>query len=112
MTVNYLPRLPYKYVGSTNFITFIQILTALVQDAQVRWSALAERLGVSAPAIADRLRRLEAIGVIAGYAAQLSGEKLGIDLTAFVSVTLEHPQYCQEFMNYVQASDRVPFRSH
>jgi Lrp/AsnC family transcriptional regulator, leucine-responsive regulatory protein len=90
----------------------IQILTVLVQDARVRWSALAERLGVSAPAIADRVRRLEAIGVIAGYAAQLSGEKLGIDLTAFVSITLEHPQYRQGLIDYVNASDRVQSCHH
>ncbi len=90
----------------------IQILTVLIRDARVRWSALAEQFGVSAPAIADRVRRLEAIGVIAGYAAQLSGEKLGIDLTAFVVVTLEHPRYRQGLVDYVQECDRVQSCHH
>ena len=90
----------------------IQILTVLMRDARVRWSALAERFGVSAPAIADRVRRLENVGVIVGYAAQLSGEKLGIDLTAFIMVTLEHPQYRQGLIDYVQASDRVQSCHH
>lgn len=90
----------------------IQILTVLMRNARVRWSALAEQLGVSAPAVADRVRRLESIGVIAGYAAQLNGEKVGIALTAFIMVTLEHPQYRQGFLDYVQANECVQSCHH
>ena len=88
------------------------ILSVLVREGRVRWSALAERVGVSSPAIADRVRRLEAAGIITGYTAQLSAEALGIDLTAFVSVTLEHPKFRQGFIAYVQASDCVQSCHH
>ncbi|MEL7352500.1 MAG: AsnC family transcriptional regulator, partial [Cyanobacteria bacterium J06560_5] len=43
------------------------ILAALIASGRVRWSTLAEQLGVSPPAIADRVRRLETAGVIEGY---------------------------------------------
>lgn len=89
-----------------------RILSSLVREGRVRWSALAERFGVSSPAVADRVRRLEAAGIITGYAARLSAEALGIDITAFVSVTLEHPKYRQGFIAYVQASDCVQSCHH
>lgn len=89
-----------------------EILAVLIHDARVRWSTLAEQLGVSAPAIADRVRRLETTGIITSYAAQLSAEKLGLDITAFVSVTLDHPQFRQEFIKYVQTADRVQSCHH
>ena len=89
-----------------------KILATLTQDGRVRWSTLADLLGVSAPAIADRVRRLESAGIIAGYTAQLSAEALGVDLTAFVSVTLEHPQYRQSFINFVQESCHVQSCHH
>lgn len=81
-----------------------QILTVLISEGRVRWSALAEQLGVSPPAIADRVRRLEKAGVIEGYTVQLNAEKLGLALSAFALVTLEHPSHRQGFLDYVQAS--------
>lgn len=88
------------------------ILTALMVEGRVKWSALAERFGVSAPAIADRVRRLEKTGVLVGYTAKLDPELLGFGLTAFVTVTLEHPQYRQRFVDYVTATDQVQSCHH
>ena len=78
----------------------------------MKWSALAEQFGISAPAIADRVRRLENANVITGYAARLNAEKLGIDLTAFISVTLDHPRYRQGFVAYVEAADNIQSCHH
>lgn len=89
-----------------------RILNALTQEGRVRWSALAERFGVSSPAIADRVRRLESAGIITGYTARLSAEALGVDLTAFVSVTLEHPKFRQRFIEYVRSSPCVQSCHH
>lgn len=88
------------------------ILTVLMVEGRVKWSALAEQFGVSAPAIADRVRRLEKAGVLVGYAAQLNAELLGFGLTAFVMVTLEHPRHRQGFVNYVMANNRVQSCHH
>ncbi|MEM8504853.1 MAG: Lrp/AsnC family transcriptional regulator [Cyanobacteria bacterium P01_D01_bin.1] len=88
------------------------ILTALMVEGRVKWSALAERFGVSAPAIADRVRRLEKAGVLVGYTARLNSELLGFGLTAFVMVTLEHPQHRQRFVDYVNANNRVQSCHH
>ncbi len=89
-----------------------QILSALVENGRIRWSALAEQLGVSPPAIADRVRRLEKAGVIEGYAVRLNAEKLGLGLNSFVSVTLDHPSHRQAFVDYVQASVAIASCHH
>lgn len=88
------------------------ILTALMVDGRVKWSALAERFGVSAPAIADRVRRLEKAGILVGYTARIDAESLGFGLTAFVVVTLEHPRHRQGFVDFVEANERVQSCHH
>lgn len=89
-----------------------RLLSALVKEGRVRWSALAEQLGVSPPAIADRVRRLENAGIIKGYTVQLNSEKLGLALSAFVMVTLEHPRHRQGFLDYVQGHRAIEACHH
>jgi Lrp/AsnC family leucine-responsive transcriptional regulator len=62
------------------------------------WAELAELLGLSAPATADRVRRLEERGVIRGYAALVSPEAVGLCLTAFVAVSLDRPKDRRAFL--------------
>ncbi|HEY7123976.1 MAG TPA: Lrp/AsnC family transcriptional regulator [Ktedonobacterales bacterium] len=67
-----------------------QILQALQEDARVSFSELGRRVGLSAPAVAERVRRLEEAGVISGYHAQVNMEKIGLTLSAFIRVSLSH----------------------
>ncbi len=89
-----------------------KILSALTLDGRVKWTALADEFGVSAPAIADRVRRLERAGVIAGYTTWLNADELGLTLTAFVTVTLSQPQHRQAFIDYVQANPSIQSCHH
>ena len=90
----------------------IKLLAALSLSGRVRWSALAEQFGLSPPAIADRIRRLEQIGAIRGYTALLDAQKLGVNLTAFIAVTLAHPQHRQAFIDYVQSKPQIQSCHH
>ncbi|KUZ37764.1 Lrp/AsnC family transcriptional regulator [Burkholderia territorii] len=62
------------------------ILAALAEDARIATSELARQIGLSAPATADRVRRLEAQGVIAGFTVGLDPRALGYTLQAIVRV--------------------------
>src|SRR5919108_4684637 len=75
--------------------------------ARESWTRLGEILGVTGPAAAERVRRLEERGVIRGYAALLDPESVGARLTAFVAVTLEHPKYRRAFLKRVEALAEV-----
>jgi len=79
----------------------LQILRSLMSDGRKAWSELATELGLSPPAAADRVRRLEQNGVIRGYRAVIDPESVGCHLTAFVAVTLEKPQHRERFLKRI-----------
>jgi len=62
------------------------LITALAEDARTPVSELARRVGLSAPGTADRLRRLEAQGVIGRFTVELEPRALGYTLQAIVRV--------------------------
>ena len=64
------------------------ILRLLAAEGRISTTDLAARVGLSKTPVAARMRRLEAEGVILGYAAQLSARRLGLDHVAFVEVRL------------------------
>jgi Lrp/AsnC family transcriptional regulator, leucine-responsive regulatory protein len=66
-----------------------RILQALQSDGRMTYDELARQAGLSASAALRRVRRLEEIGVIVAYAARIDAAKLGLSLTAYISVRLE-----------------------
>lgn len=68
------------------------ILAALQQDARLSFHQLGRLVGLSAPATAERVRRLEEAGVIAGYRAVVPPEMIGLAITAFVRLTGVSPE--------------------
>jgi DNA-binding Lrp family transcriptional regulator len=65
------------------------ILTALLEDGRQSQVELAERVPLSATAIARRIRALEERGVISGYQAQVSRAALGLTMMAIVQISLK-----------------------
>jgi Lrp/AsnC family leucine-responsive transcriptional regulator len=61
-----------------------RLLAELQQDARISWAELGRRVGLSTPAVADRVRRLEVAGIITGYHATLNAVKVGLPVTAIV----------------------------
>ncbi|WP_322031856.1 Lrp/AsnC family transcriptional regulator [Paraburkholderia sp. J76] len=62
------------------------LLAALAEDARASAADLARHVGLSAPSTSERLRRLEAQGVIGGYTVQIDPRALGYTLQAIVRV--------------------------
>jgi DNA-binding Lrp family transcriptional regulator len=67
----------------------VDILNALQRNAHVKAVELAEGLGISPSPLYRRIRLLEQAGVITNYATLLSQEKVGLPVSAYVSVALE-----------------------
>ena len=84
-----------------------KVLRHLMLQGRMTWSELANLLELSAPATADRVRRLEERQVIKSYAALVNPEAIGCHLTAFIAVTLEHPQYREGFLQKIQQLPEV-----
>lgn len=63
-----------------------RLLAELQQDARLSMAELGRRVGLSAPAVAERVQRLEAQGVIRGYRAVVDPVALGYTLGAFIRI--------------------------
>src|SRR3982750_4014046 len=66
-----------------------RILRALQADGRMIYDALAAQVSLSPSATLRRVKRLEGAGVIAGYVALVSPERVGLGLTAYLNVRLE-----------------------
>jgi len=88
------------------------ILGRLIADARAAWAAIAAELGLSAPAVAERVKRLQLRGVIRGFHAVLDPVSLGLGLTAFVAVTLTHPRNRAPFLTMVRKQAEVKEAHH
>jgi len=62
------------------------ILTLLAADGRMSYTDLGKATGLSTSAVHQRVKRLESRGLIKGYGATIDHERLGLPLTAFVSI--------------------------
>ncbi len=69
------------------------ILSALQSEGRMPFSELGRRVGLSAPAVAERVRRMEDVGLIAGYRALVDRRGLGWGVTAFLRLTCPGDKY-------------------
>ena len=61
-----------------------QLLEALQRDARLGYAELGRKVRLSAPAVAERVRRLEDTGVISGYRATINPRRLGYTISAMI----------------------------
>ena len=65
-----------------------KILHQLQQDARLSFAELGRRVGLSTPAVLERVRRMEDTGIILGYHAELDAAKVGMPITAFIRISV------------------------
>ena len=63
------------------------LLHELQQNARLSFSELGQRVGLSSPAVAERVRRMEDAGIITGYHAEVDLAKLGFPVIAIIRMT-------------------------
>ncbi len=68
-----------------------RILQLLQEDCKTPLAKLGQQVGLSAPSVVERVRRLEAEGFVRGYHASLDAGRLGLDVTAFIGVSIDQP---------------------
>lgn len=64
-----------------------RLLKLLQEDARQSFRQLGEAIGLTAPAVAERVRRLEDVGIVVGYRAEVDLAKVGLPIMAFVHLT-------------------------
>jgi Lrp/AsnC family transcriptional regulator, leucine-responsive regulatory protein len=86
-----------------------KLLLRLQQDGRMPVSQLAREVNLTVTPTLERVRRLEASGLIEGYFARLNAGKLGLGLLAYVEVSLDRttPEAFEHFKEVVRAHDEI-----
>ena len=84
-----------------------ELLGILQQEGRTKRNELAEKVGLSLPAVSERLRKLEDEGIIQGYYTRLDHKRLGKDITAFVVVTIDSSKHFPGFLEHILKSDDI-----
>ena len=84
-----------------------KILEVLQKKGRTKRNDLAESVGLSLPAVSERLRKLEEHGIITGYYAKLDSQKLGKDITAFIFVTVDSSKHYAQFLEHAREQDDI-----
>ena len=77
----------------------IQILELLQKDGRSTASDIAKEVGLSIPAVGERIKKLNEKGIIDKFVAVLNHKNAGLDLTAFVFIVSEHSDHYDEFIS-------------
>ena len=85
----------------------VQLLTLLQENGRISQHDLAKAVGLSAPAVAERLRKLEERGIIRQFTALLDAKRLGWDITAFIFVGIAGSGFYSEFRQRVEEMAQV-----
>ena len=83
------------------------IIEHLAANARVTWTELSAQLGLSAPAITERVRKLEERGIIRGYTVLLQPEALACGLLAFVAVQITDSKSRKTFLERIKSMPEV-----
>ncbi len=84
-----------------------KILEIVQKEGRTRRNELAEKVGLSLPAVSERLRKLEEAGIIVGYFARLNHHLLGKDITAFILATVDSSKHYASFVDHVSSQEDI-----
>lgn len=83
------------------------ILKCLRENSRITVSEMAGKINLSIPAVSERLKKLDASGIIEKYTIILNAKKLGCQLTVFMFVSLENPRYFDKFKDLIQHEHEI-----
>lgn len=84
-----------------------KILRRLQAEGRAKRTTLAEEVGLTVPSVSERIRKLEEYGVLTGYHAVVDAKRLGIDITAFIRVSVDGSEHYPAFIEAVTAMEEV-----
>src|SRR5260370_23066910 len=85
----------------------LQIINLLQEHGRIPLVKLGDHVGLAAPSVNDRVKKLEESGIITGYHASVDASRLGKDVTAFIGVSISHPKTIAMFEETVAMLEDV-----
>ena len=81
------------------------ILELLQENCKQPLAAIGDKVGLKAPSVVERIRKLEEAGAITGYVALLDARRLGNDITVFIGVDSERPRSLGRWLTSTEHTD-------
>jgi len=83
-----------------------KILKEMQRDARISYAELGRRVGLTTPAVIERVRKLEDAKIITGYRAEIDTAKVGLPITAFIRMSISGVDY-SHIIEVAEQSDEV-----
>jgi Lrp/AsnC family leucine-responsive transcriptional regulator len=83
------------------------LLDELQTDCKRSLKEIGVAVGLTAPSVMERVRKLENAGIIRGYHALLNARKVGLDISAFIGVSISDPRLLSAFEVWVDSIAQV-----
>ncbi|GKU78892.1 Lrp/AsnC family transcriptional regulator [Paenibacillus sp. L3-i20] len=84
----------------------LEIIKLLRENARLQWKQIGENVHMSGAAVANRIQRLEDLGVIEGYTVKINEKKMGNIYSAFVIVMIKDYQHTK-FQEFIKGRDEI-----
>ena len=84
-----------------------EILVCLKENSRENATNIGAKINLSTSAVIERIKKMEASGLIEQYTTIINQNTLGRDLTAFIYVSLEHPKFYDEFVERVNENASI-----
>jgi len=82
------------------------ILKILQKNGRISMKNLGKKVGLSAPAVSERVKKLEEKGIIEGYRAVVNPKKMGKSVEAFINISMK-PKNRKNFMQFVENNNNI-----
>ncbi len=83
-----------------------KILVELQKDARISYAELGRRIGLTSPAVIERIRKMEDAKIITGYRVEIDTAKIGLPVTAFIRMSITGVDY-SKIIRVVKESEEV-----
>jgi Lrp/AsnC family leucine-responsive transcriptional regulator len=84
-----------------------KIVRLLCENARMTVSEISSNINLSIPAVSERIKKIEASGIIKQYTAIIDPRLVGKNLTAIMSISLERPRYTEKFVEFVKGEKEI-----
>jgi len=85
----------------------ITILDILQKNGRTRRNDLAQAVELSIPSVSERMKKLEENGIITGYTTYVDPKKVGKDITAFITITVDSSKHYNSFIDHAKSTDEI-----
>lgn len=85
----------------------MKILKILKENSRTTYSEISKMVLLSVPAVAERIRKLEAEKVISQYTLKLNRKKFGLNILAFIFVSIDKPENSAHFRETIRQNEWV-----